>query len=203
MGGLGSGRHGGRPTANMSWQIDIAWMVRTRRALPGRLTSGTLSWTCEGQSVGWANYEADMRNLEAAELRLSYSRGSDEDREDVRQVVRLTYTQPNYGGRRWWMICPYRNNRCGKLYLPLSGDRFAGRMAWQLTYQSQRMDVFQRASAQLAALERRLGCENSSMIYRPKGMWNRTFDRLCDRRDELDERSSFELVHLIEGILGR
>ncbi len=47
MGGLGSGRCGGRPTADMSKRIDIAWMVRTERAIPGALVTGA----CTGASA--------------------------------------------------------------------------------------------------------------------------------------------------------
>jgi len=32
MGGFGSGRYGGRPTANMSKKVDLAWMIRTGKA---------------------------------------------------------------------------------------------------------------------------------------------------------------------------
>jgi hypothetical protein len=108
----------------MCKRIDLAWMIRTKRAVPGSLVSGTLWWTCGGESAGSISYVADMCDPENAFLRLSYTRGSGSDQENVQQLVRLTYTEPNYGGRRWWMVCPYRHNRCGKLYLPNGGDRF-------------------------------------------------------------------------------
>jgi hypothetical protein len=58
MGGFGSGRFGGRPTADMSKKIDLAWMIRTGRIKPGSWTSGTLSWNCGGQPAGWISYSA-------------------------------------------------------------------------------------------------------------------------------------------------
>ncbi len=109
----------------MSKRIDLAWMIRTGRAHPGSLCWGTLSWNCGGEPAGSISYEADMRDPYNSELRLSYTRGSEPDREHVKQTVRPTFTKPNYGGRRWWMICPYRHIRVGKLYLPAGGDRFA------------------------------------------------------------------------------
>ena len=82
MGGLGSGRYGGRPTADMSKKIDLAWMIRTGRAKPGQWISGSLSWTCGGQSAGWISYSANMECEYSSELTLTYRRGSG-DKEHV------------------------------------------------------------------------------------------------------------------------
>lgn len=204
MGGWGSGRYGGRPTADASKRIDIAWMIRTGRAVPGQWLRGSLSWSCGGDPAGSISYEADLRDQEAAELRLSYWRGDEPDRELVKQTVRLVYTQPNYGGRRWWMICPFRHNRVGKLYLPGGGDRFAGRQAWRLGYQSQRVAHRDRPFEKLFRLQRKLGCEQGwdSFIRRPKGMWHRTFDRHLERYEELDDECSVEMMRMI-GLLRR
>lgn len=201
MGGMGSGRHGGRPTADMCNRIDIAWMIRTKRVIPGCLVTGSLTWTCGGHPAGSVGYEADMRQPDGGELRLIYTRGSGADKEHVRQTIRLTYTEPNYGGRRWWMICPYSGRRVGKLYLPRGGDRFAGRMAWRLGYQSQRVERSQRPFEALFRLQRKLGCEQGweAPLIKPKGMWWRTFDRHLDRYEGLDERCAVAMA----GVFGR
>lgn len=199
MGGWGSGRSGGRPTADMSKRIDIAWMVRKRLAVPGCTTAGTLRWNIGGDPAGSISYTADMRDLDAAELRLSYTRGEGNEREHVNQTVRLVYTEPNYGGRRWWIICPYRHNRCGKLYLPNWGDRFAGRRAWRLGYHSQRVAHRDRPFEKLFRLQRKLGCDQGweAGLYRPKGMHRRTFERHLERYWELDERCGAEMMGLV------
>jgi hypothetical protein len=199
MGGYGSGRSGGRPTADMSKRIDICWMVRTGRAVPGERRTGTLSWNCGGHPAGSISYDADMRDADNSELQLSYWRGDLPDRERVKQTVRLTYTQPNYGGRRWWMICPFRHIRVGKLYLPAVGDRFASRKAWRLAYQSQRLGHRDRPFEKLFRLQRKLGCEQGwdSFIHRPKGMWHRTFDRHMARHQELDDECSVEVAGML------
>ena len=54
--------------------------------------------------------------------------------------VRLVTTKPNYGGRRWWFICPLVRRdggpprRVAKLYLPSGGKYFGSREAYGLTY---------------------------------------------------------------------
>src|SRR5665811_1126246 len=52
--------------------------------------------------------------------------------------VGLHYTVPQYGGRRWWFLCPLTGNPVAKLYLPLGQRRFASRPAHSLTYSSSR-----------------------------------------------------------------
>jgi hypothetical protein len=47
-------------------------------------------------------YEADLTDPQTAWLRLHYRRNG----EAVDYKVRLVTTKPNYGGRRWWFICP-------------------------------------------------------------------------------------------------
>jgi hypothetical protein len=199
MGGWGSGRHGGQPTADMSKRIDIAWMIRTGKAVPGEWVSGTLWWNCRGEPAGSISYSADMRDPFNSELRLTYHRDSGDEREHVEQRVRLVFTEPNYGGRRWWMICPYKGNRVGKLYLPNWGDRFAGRKAWRLAYNSQRVAHRDRPFEKLFRLQRKLGCEQGwdSWIRKPKGMWQRTFDRHLERYEELDAECGAEMAMLV------
>jgi hypothetical protein len=184
----------------MCKRIDLAWMIRTKRAIPGSLVSGTLCWTCGGESAGSISYVADMRYPENAFLRLSYTRGSGSDREEVKQLVRLTYTEPNYGGRRWWMICPYRHNRCGKLYLPNGGDRFAGRRAWKLGYHCQRVARRDRAFEKLFRLQKKLGCDQGweAGIGRPKGMWDRTYQRHWEQYWELDGECAVEMMTVLK-----
>ena len=205
MGGYFSGRHGGGATAEASRRIDIAWMVRTRRVVPGGQCWGSLSWNCGGEPAGSISYEADMRDVDWAWLRLSYTRGSEPDREHVRQQVRLTYTEPNYGGRRWWMICPYSHRRVGKLYLPPSGDRFAGRAAWRLGYHSQRVAHRDRAFEKLFRLQKKLGCDQGweAGLYRPKGMWRRTFERHLEEYERLDGECAVGMLGLLSRLRSR
>lgn len=205
MGGWGSGRYGGRPTADMSKRVDLGWMIRTKRATPGQWISGGLSWNCGGEPAGSISYVANMEDPHDSYLRLTFWRGSGDDREYVEQKIRLVFTEPNYGGRRWWMVCPYKGIRVGKLYMPNGGDRFASRKAWRLAYQSQRVAHRDRAFEKLFRLQRKLGCEQGydSWIRRPKGMWRRTFDRHLERFEELDAQCGAEMAMLVLRLGGR
>lgn len=65
MGGLGSGRTGGTPTANAAKIIDLAWMIRMGRAKPGQWVSGGLSWNWSGSPAGSISYVANMEDASA------------------------------------------------------------------------------------------------------------------------------------------
>ena len=138
-------------------------------------------------------------------LELKYTRGSGDDAETINQTVRLTFTEPNYGGKRWWMVCPYRNIRVGKLYLPPGGDRFASRKAWRLSYQSQRDAARDRPFERLFRLQKKLGCELGWGNYptRPKGMWWRTYERHMDEYWERDAQCAVEMASMMARLTGR
>ncbi|QIK79418.1 hypothetical protein G7077_11405 [Sphingomonas piscis] len=189
----------------MSKKIDLAWMIRTGRAKPGQWISGSLSWNCGGEPAGSISYSANMEDPSNSILRLSYSRAYGDGREHVEQTVRLVFTEPNFGGRRWWMVCPYKHVRVAKLYLPNGGDRFASRKAWRLAYNSQRVAYRDRAFEKLFRLQRKLGCEEGfdAYIRKPKGMWQRTFDRYLERYEELDAQCAGEMMSLVLRLGGK
>lgn len=205
MGGWGSGRTSGRPTVDASLRIDLAWMFRTGRAKAGAHLFGSLNWTCGGDPSSSITYSAIMDTPGEERLELTFTRGSGDDREHVRQIVRLCFTCPQYGGKRWWMICPYRHIRVGKLYLPPGGDRFASRQAWRLGYQCQRDAARDRPFERLFRLQKKLGCYQGweAGLHRPKGMWNRTFERHLERYIDLDAECAMEMMAMMGRLGGR
>ena len=199
MGGYGSGRAGGRPTVNASCKVDLAWMLREGMAAEGLSRSGVIRWNCGGEPAGSISYRADMSEQGDERLILSYVRGPEGESEDVEQVVRLTFTRPHFGGKRWWMICPYRGHRVGKLYKPPGGDRFASRKAWRLGYHSQRISKKDAAFERLFRLQEKLGCERGwgNWITRPKGMHWTTFERYLEEYEYLDQLCGLQMMQVI------
>jgi hypothetical protein len=130
---------------------------------------------------------------------LSYAISRQGERQDVRQHVHLSFTEPNYGGRRWWMHCPITGRRVRKLYKPLGGDRFACRQAWRLVYQSQHDAHRDRAFEKLFRLQRKLGSERGfdAGLQRRKGMWNRTYERHLDEYERLTGFCNVEMMRMI------
>lgn len=177
-------------------KLDLAWMLRSGFARDGETRAGALHWTRNGKPCGSIAYTAIMSEPGAERLELSYVRGSAAEPESVRQTIRLCYTVPNYGGRRWWMRCPVLMIRVGKLYLPARGGRFASRQAWQLSYQSQREAGADRPLEQLFRLQEKLGCKPGlgRTPTRPKGMRHKTFARHMREFEKLEDVVTQRLV---------
>lgn len=201
MGGYGSGRRYGNPLAEESLRIDIAWMVRTERAVPGASVSGNLSWTCGGEPSGDINYTCDMSDPEHAvlELRFTVSCFSTGEKTRHTQRIMLSYTVPHFGGKRWWMHCPWTGARVGKLYCPSGGEKFASRKAYRVGYRSQRMTKRDAIFERLFRLQEKLGCERGwgNWISRPKGMHHRTFERYLDEYEYLDGLCGVEMMRVV------
>jgi hypothetical protein len=79
--------------------------------------------------------------------------------------VQLVTTKPNYGGHRWWFICPIVRRdggpprRVAKLYLPSGCKYFGSREAYGLTYTScqesgKSRGLFRRLAAEVGADEK-------------------------------------------------
>ena len=202
MGGYGSGRQGGKPIAEEALQIDLAWMLRNGRAQAGVRLIGGLSWTCRGEPSGNIAYTCDMRDAENStlELRFTVTRRSAGEAKDHIQHIRLSYTQPNFGGKRWWMHCPVNGGRVGKLFVPAGAELFASRRAWGMGYRSQRVTARDAAFERLFNLQRRLECPIGweMPIRRPKGMWHRTYRQLEREYWELDHHCSRHMMAVAE-----
>jgi hypothetical protein len=119
------------------WRSAAPWAAGTR--CETRLV-GDDDATLGGFGSGWqgskkATVEGSIvlfRDTDNAWLRLHYRANG----EAVDYKVQLVTTKPNYGGRRWWFICPIVRRDGGKLYLPPGSKYFGSREAYGLTYTS-------------------------------------------------------------------
>jgi hypothetical protein len=119
-----------------------------------------LQWTRRGATAPWATVEV--------RLELESCRGTAWLRYDVHHASRRTGPQKypvalvstpcNFGGVRWWWICPATGRRVRKIYLPNGGARFLSpRGGWHnLAYASQRRDKMGRIHARISRLYARL-----------------------------------------------
>lgn len=64
---------------------------------------------------------------------------------------------------------------------------------------SQRNQPRERAFERLFRLQKKLGCEQGWGNYptRPKGMWQRTFDRHMDEYMDLDDECAVEMMAMV------
>jgi len=94
---------------------------------PLRDTKGIWYWD---HYVLFVDYRVDAL---CTTLHLSFSR----DGLPIEQEIQLVSTEPNYGGIRWWFLCPNCDRRVARLHLPTQKwFRFFCRLCHQLSYES-------------------------------------------------------------------
>jgi hypothetical protein len=200
VGGLGSGRWGGRPTIERTSALVLdvnALMTPIMRSLhqhglslpdgqPVRLESRTWSWQRPDEPHPLAEVRISLSLGDGhAEACLNYDidhpggrTGPQEER------VSLIATPCRFGGVRWWWLCPATGRRCSKLYLPNGGLRFLsrGRGAYELDYMSHRGPVVTRLLRRSHRLRKKLDLADSSADasppQKPKGMHWKTYLRI-------------------------
>lgn len=178
----------------------------------GRCRAGAWHWTSNhGGERGSVSFSFTPCNgIDAGTLTLNYSH-ADRDtgkRKNVECIIRLCSMPLNYGGRRWYMLCPYTHRRALKLYKFAGIEQFCCRTAIRPlpTYASQRTSGSERVMAQRWAIRRKMG-DNISDLFgqpcKPKGMRWRTFQRYANRDATLADRENDYLLRLIGRLQGK
>jgi len=194
MGGIRSGRQGGRPTVEDGLRLDRARWRALRQIRPGCCTAGRVTWTRhDGRVTSEIGFIAELTDPHAAWMQLCYTltqRDGTVLRCDYR--VSLTTTRPRFGGTRWWFVCPVSSRRVRVLHLPPGATTFASRQVWRRGYHSQRQTKTDRAMDRSLAARKKLGITDPNLLERPdcpqpRGMSRRTYQRqLAILRDSHD-----------------
>ncbi len=185
MGGLGSGNWSRWPTKSVvgnGLTLDLYKLIRDGAFSPGQVTSGTLTWTRNGEYIGSIGYNSDLTNPSSGSVHLHYNH---EDK-PVDYRVSLETTRPYFGGLRWWFVCPVNGTRAAKLHLPSGSNIFASRQAFDLAYRSQNETASDRLLTKAQDIRRNLGGSASLMEpfpAKPKGMHWTTYWRLRDQSE--------------------
>ena len=200
MGSIHSGRRGGKPLVEDCLTLDLAWLMRLGPIRDGYSASGELKWSIDGQLIASAHFRLELKNIENSRLIIDTVIRPEGGRALRRQTITLTALPQHLGGLRWWMLCPLTGKRVRTLHLPIGGDRFASRMAWNLAYRVERLDRFDRPFEKLFRLQRRLGSAPGLEmgLKRPKGMWRRTYARHAARFESLDVACTEKIAALIK-----
>jgi len=106
--------------------------------------SGTLTWT-RGEWKSSVNFVTSISD-KCSYFRLKYTQTDRNtgEKKDFDYKIPLVTTPCQYGGKRYWFICPWSKNgiycgrRVGKLYK--NGDYFACRHCHNLTYDSRKIN---------------------------------------------------------------
>lgn len=178
MGGYGSGRRLDAKTVTSTYLcIDVAHLKKS-----GALTAGcefTLRFSpCNSEVAGEA---------EATVVWFIYSIRQGDNDKDEQYRVPLSFTPGQFGGERVWFCCPnmYCGKRVKKLYIAHSlGCRYCLKLSHQSKNESHMDRMARRADKVRSKLGWQQGILNSEGT-RPKGMHQKTFERLLKRYREL------------------
>jgi len=191
MGGFGSGRTTARPVAEDALKLDLARLMAEGVLRANQRTRGQFRWTSDlgrGRELELC-FEADLTDPTDSWLRLGsdpWTSGSAKQFE----VVRVVTTSPNYGGWRYWFVCPIVGRRARVLYRPIGTSVFASRVGWGLPYRSQRQTRTDRLIDKSQAIRRRVGSDAKNLLelpvlFKPKGMHETTYRRLVTQMEDL------------------
>lgn len=181
MGGSGSGswyRWDSKTTTESQHQIDIRWLKKQRYLRPG--TAGSLLWSWGDEQTGSIGFR-----MEKDRLIFNYRhRHHGGDWKPVEQAITFDRTSCNYGGYRTWFLCPRCWKRVAILYG--AGKYFLCRHCYDFTYSSQQESRSDRLMRKARKIRARLGASNNLMapiLFKPKNMHQKTFDRLRREAD--------------------
>jgi len=157
MGGRGSGWQGTKKdVVDDCIVLSIKELIRERVLLPGNYRRGSLTCRSVGRAVDF-DYESELRQDGTGSLFIRYTGAG----QQFCHWVSLRSTVPNFGGRRWWFVCPLKDIRVSQLYLLPGTASFASRQAYHLTYTScQESGRVDRLCSHLA---RRLGRDEAEL----------------------------------------
>jgi hypothetical protein len=195
MGGCGSGNYyrcNTERTLDEYRNLDINRMMKMGAIRDGCVNSGNWLWVDKktGKKNSEIGYECNALDKADSYLRLSY-KFTDTDH-SVDYKIRLVRTYPRYGGVRFWFICPERGKRVAKLYLIPSDGRFVSRHVYKVYYASQMKGKLDRAIDKKWKLLDKV--EGKYFPQRPKGMHQKTFDRIVDKFTAQEESCDWMMI---------
>lgn len=161
----------------------------------GCTRAGVLRWTNTRtrEKVASVGYTAALGD-NAGTLTLNYTHANrDGEREQVKCVICLWTRPMRFGGKRWFMSCPYTAKPALKLYKFSGIAQFCHRTAIRPlpSYASQRASGQNRIIEKRWAIRRKLGDDFSDLFCepcKPKWMRWRTFERYAARDAALSTR---------------
>jgi len=195
LGGFGSGPRvrSERELVENCLTIDINQLIRNG-AVDGR--ARVLTWEHKGREVASAHYSLSGGKVVVMMVCTDRTSGC---RDFELQVVETTAMPCNYGGQKWFLICPGHvreleemgvynilgdgggcDRPVSKLYRPPGGRQFLCRHCLNLTYLSTRVSADMRMARRAMAVRKRLGQRDPGQPFpaKPKHMHLKTYNRL-------------------------
>lgn len=126
-------------------------------------------------------YREQLRNSNAQSIEVNYVHRS----KPHSYSIQLIKTSCNYGGHRYWWLCPKCHHRTSTLYC---AGLYVCRHCIGANYGSQLQQPIDRLFSRLHKIRQRLGWQTGiahGIGERPKGMNRTTYDKLMNEHEQL------------------
>jgi hypothetical protein len=139
MNDVKSRRHARKTTTGECWSLDAGRLAKLSMFAPHGYAGASLTWS---NRFGQQTLSVPYRIEDSARGLILHLLVESNERETVDLEILLRNTRPNFGGLRWWFLCPLFdkgvpcNRRVRKLYRPRSVWYFGCRTCQDLTYRS-------------------------------------------------------------------
>ncbi|MDD3284360.1 MAG: hypothetical protein PHZ07_02085 [Patescibacteria group bacterium] len=191
--------------AEWSNSLKISWLKK-HGYLNGGLQYGGIRWVSGiNQNENSIGFIITINNKDNnIVLRYTQTNRDTKEKENMDYKIKLTTTQCNYGGKRYWFICPLIKNGkvCGRRVGVLFsiGKWFGCRHCGNIAYSSQmRGGKFRGSSLSSASIER---AEKEVRRFYYNGKPTRKFKRLIKMREDF-EQSFIMMVSRLDKSFGK
>ena len=159
VGGYGSGRYGWSTTD----KLNSCLKLNLKPILKG-YQSGSLSWSRNNKQFASIGYSRFLDNPADMYIRLNYSiTPHNQEAINLDYQIQIITTPANFGGHRFWFICPVTFKKATVLYSSSRYQKFFSRHAIGLLYQSQSENHgYRMLYRMLYKIERKLGGQDRS-----------------------------------------
>lgn len=166
-----------------------------------------INWT---SSIGKKNEIAiftvlgeDKKYIELIYTKTNKSR----DEKNLKYQVPLVTTKCNYGGFRYWFVCPLIKNgvsclkRVGALYKPPYEDHFGCRSCYELTYGSKMLNGFEKKLGRIISIPELEQMEKETKRTHYRGKTTRKYLRFLRAQKKSSLGLKFRVAKLYKSLL--
>ena len=189
MGGLGSGRTGEKTLTSQMTELDVRFLHRNGfNKKVARLTSNQQLESKD--ESGKVHIRVNAQQMSIDYFYMKYSG----ERHPICNIIKFDWTSCHFGGHRLWFLCPKCGRRVGILY---SGKHYYCRICRNLAYPSENEPKPNRMFRKANKIRRRLNSQpgvQNKIWSKPKGMHQKTFDRLFQQVRRLENEGVKQLL---------
>ena len=192
MGGYGSGRTGEKTLTSQMTELDVRFLHRNgfiKKLL--RLPSNQ-ELESKDES-GRVHIRVSAQQMSIDYFYIEYSG----ERHPICIIIKFDWTSCHFGGHRLWFLCPKCGRRAAILY---SRKYYYCRICRNLAYPSENEAKPNRMLRKANKIRRRLKCEpgvQNKIWFKPKGMHQKTFDRLMPQVRRLEYEGVKQLFNRV------